>query len=250
MSWESAFSKSAGALVGLVLLTSCGGAGSAPGPIVAGQSSRLQSRDFKTTPKQLSFNGLPQQKAAVSIVGGTAPYSIKQSNSEIANISTATQSGSTWGFTVTPVAGGKTTVTVMDAKGREATVSVEEVTCEPPTPAFFQMFPKSGSKRISANVGQAYMASPAKGGYNDLIPDFFVRFVASNGSYLSGGNLKLTRAPPPKDSERPPYRDYTTHSHASLPNAKNATTYKVQVADANIQCLPPFFTGGFSTSAR
>lgn len=231
------------AVVGLMLaLAACGG-GQAPATAVVGASSLVaQSSSLSTRPKSVTFaSGSP---VTVTIVGGTAPYAIVQSNPEIADVSAATQSGSTWTFTVGAVAGGRTQVTVTDARGATAGVPVSEMMCLPPIPAVAQFYPPSGARGVSTGVGGIFVQTAASSALRDLMPNFYARLLGSDGSVAIGGRFESAVPPPLAGADASRRHAYW---RASLPKLDPHVTYRVQFASAALRCLPPAFTGDFTT---
>ena len=234
MRWQAFFSA-------MLVLVGCGGAPPSKHVRFVASSPVAASLDLSTRPRRVTFDsGSP---VTVTIVGGTAPFAIAQSNPAVADVSPAMRSGSTWAFTVGVVAGGQTTVTVTDAVGDTAMVPVSEMQCLPPIPAVTQFYPASGTVGVSPEVGVLFVQTFASRSLANLMSNFYARFIGADNSVVVGSHFESTPPPPALGAD---IRKYA-YWRASIPKLEAHVTYRVQFASAVLRCLPPALTGDFTT---
>jgi hypothetical protein len=234
-------------LVGLLLLGGCAGAGAvqSAGSSGAAPMAAMADAGLTTKPKRISFGLSAASKTTVSVVGGTPPYAVSQSDARIADVTAVAKSGGGWAFAITSVASGSTNVTVKDSKGATTVLSITQETCTPPTPEFGQIYPQAGAKDVSTRVGWVFMANPSSDPMLKYIPDFFVRLVGSDGSFVIGDPFKRTKETPPAGSASPP--PASVISRGQFGKLKAGVTYQAYFPTAQSPCLPPQTTGSFTT---
>lgn len=156
-------------------------------------------------------------------------------------------------FTVSPVAGGTTDVTVNDSVGDVGlNVPVTIETCEPPSPNLFLVYPSNAAPAVSPGIPSVWAAILTTDPFASGISGFQTRLVGSDYSVINGGNSVVTSATPPPDSAIPPASaggytytyDYLT---SSLSGLKAGVSYQVQVTLPTYACIPPMMLGSFTT---
>jgi len=246
--------KTMAAIGGLAALLAFGGCAGleafrpAPslGEAQAMAATASSSSVLSTKPRRLSFGTSAAMKTSVSVIGGTPPYTVSQSDARIADVTPAAKTGGDWVFSVTPVASGSTAVTVKDSTGATTVVRVTQETCAPPTPEFGQLYPGAGAANVPARSGFVFVANPSSDPLLKYVPEFFVRLVGSDNSVVIGGAFARTKATPPPGSATPP--PGSVISRAAFGRLKPGITYEVYFPTAQSPCLPPQTSGSFSTS--
>lgn len=234
-------------IASLALLAGCAGSNAVQQP-VAGlplANMRAAAQTIVLKPASLRY-GLSRSRTTIVVVtGGTPPYSTKQSNADVADVSSPHRTGRTWSFDVSPAASGTTIVTVGDASGATTAMSVNQPACVPPTPEFGQLFPRSGATNVAVKVGVVYVSEPSGDPLRPYIHQFYARLVGSDGSVVSGSRFSLTRATPPPASAPPPPSSILVR--AAIPKLRAGITYRLLYPTKRQPCIGPLSTGSFST---
>ncbi len=223
--------------LGVVLATALDACGGGNGAAVgnAGQQA------ISASPSSATYTGNSGQSTSIAVSGGSGGYTVSTDKPSIVALSTV--SGSS--FVVTPVAGGTAAVAVKDSQGDSATVSVNVNVCEPPTPAFGLEYPANQSS-VSGSFGTLWVSVRNGDPVNSVVPQFYPRLIAANGTVVNGGAFTMTSSQPPAGSTLP-VGGYTTYAVSTMPALAPGATYQIQIADANYQCIPPIMIGSVST---
>jgi hypothetical protein len=235
-------------LASLALLAGCAGTNVVQQPFAAGQSAatlRAAAQAIVLKPTSLTFGLSRSRPTLVAITGGTPPYSVRQSNPDIADVSQPRRSARTWAFYVAAAASGTTIVTVRDASGATTALSVNQQPCVPPTPEFGQIYPRSGATNVPRNAGVVYVAEPSSDPLRPYVHQFYARLVGSDGSVADGRNFQMTRAtPPPGSAPEPPS---SVLVRAAIPILRSGVTYRLLYPTKRQPCIGPLSTGSFTT---
>ena len=226
-------------LMAVLALADCGG-----GATVAGGGTTPPAASLSFSPSSVSFSGSSGQRASVSVSGATGSLSFAVADPTIARVTPTAP----YTFTVTPLAGGSTTVKVTDGAGATGTFPVSTYVCVPPSPALDWVYPAYGSSNVPVGTGNIWFAIYLTGNpIESTITDSNVYLIGSDGSTIQGQNLVQNNTTPPAGST-PPAPGYTyTYYTSAISGLKAGLTYKVQLVDAKEQCLPPLVYGSFST---
>ena len=235
------------ALASLALLAGCTGSNAVQQPIAALPLATLHAagQAILLKPATLTYGLSVSHHTNIIITGGTPPYSAKQSNANVADVSNPHRTDRTWSFDISPVASGTTIVTVRDASGAITAMSVNQQACVPPTPQFGQLYPKSGRTHVAPNIGVVYVSEPSGDPMRPYIHQFYARLVGSDGSVLSGGAFEMTRATPPAGGAAPPPNSILVR--AAIPKLRSGVTYRLLYPTKRQPCIGPIATGSFST---
>jgi hypothetical protein len=226
-------------VIGFVVPAGCSTMGSGTGAFAAYGSSfsAADERNLTTSPRSVDFrNGRSQ---IVRIVGGAPPYTIVQSNPAVATLSPSPTANAEWSFVITSIAGGRTVVTVTDSESNSTTVPATQAICLPPVVAVVQVDPKSGATNVPTDLERIVFKTNASVGSGEF-PNDFARLVGADGSVVTGGYFRHVAPPHAAGSKYDYWR-------AALPALESEIAYRVQYADAKLTCLPPAFTGTFTT---
>jgi hypothetical protein len=230
----------------LALLGGCSASEVVQQPLGASSSMlRPAAQTIQLKPSSLKFGVEPSHTRAVAISGGTAPYSLVQSNAEIAAVSNPQRTGKAWGFDVANVASGTTIVTVRDSSGATTALSVNQQACTAPRPQFVQIYPQPGATNVSLNPGFVYVAEPAGDPSRPQAHNFYARLIGSDGSVVSGGDFRATKEAPPAASAPPPPSSILMR--AGVTKLRSGITYRLLYPTTRQPCIAPFSTGSFST---
>jgi hypothetical protein len=232
------------------LLAGCGGSSC---DLCGGPPPPLKS-PIAAQPASVTFpNRQSAQTVTVTLNGGVAPYKAVAMDARYVDVSTPSTVSGVTTFTVSPVAGGTTSIAVSDSAGDVALdVPVTIQTCEPPFPALFMVYPSNSATAVSPGIANLWAALLTTDPFVSGISAFQTRLVGSDYSVIKGGNFALTTATPPPGSTIPPSSgggytytyDYLTSSVSGL---KAGVTYQIQVTLATYTCVPPLMLGTFST---
>lgn len=235
------------AITSLALLSGCAGSSDVQQPVSALPLATLHgaAATIALKPSSLNFGLSSSRKKTIVITGGAPPYAAKQSNANVADVSTPRRTGRTWTFDVTPAASGTTIVTVRDVSGAVTALSVNQQVCVPPTPEFGQLYPRSGATHVAPNVGVVYVAEASGDPMRPYIHQFYARLVGSDGSVISGSPFAATRATPPPGSATPP--PSSIFVRAAIPKLRAGITYRLLYPTKRLPCIGPLSTGSFST---
>jgi hypothetical protein len=234
-------------IASLALLSGCGVQRAVQPPLsaLALASVRSASETIVLTPAKLDFALSAARTKQIAITGGTPPYSIKQSNANIADVSQPQRTDRIWSFNVSPAASGTTIVTVRDAGGATTAMSVNQQACGPPTPEFGQLYPRSGAIHVATNVGVVYVSEPSGDPMRPYIHQFYARLVGSDESVVSGGPYTMTRATPPPGSAPPP--PSSIFVRATIPRLRAGITYRLLYPTERRPCIGPLTASSFTT---
>lgn len=230
----------------LALLAGCDGRNAAqPISALPPATLRSSSQTIVLTPAKLNFGLSVARTKRVAISRGSPPYSLVQSNAEIAGVTQPQRTGRSWWFDVTPVASGTTIVTVRDASGAVTALPVNQQTCVPPTPEFGQLYPRSGATNVATNIGVVYVSEPSGDPMRPYIHQYYARLVGSDGSVVIGSAYRATTVPPPPGSATPP--PSSIFVRATIPRLRSGITYRLLYPTKRSPCIGPLTTGSFST---
>lgn len=235
------------AFASLALLAGCAGSNAVQQPLSALPlaNSRAAAETIVLKPASLGFGLSTARNKLVVVTGGTPPYSTKQSNANIADVSQPHRAGRSWVFTVLPAASGTSIVTVRDAGGATTAMSVNQQACGPPTPEFGQLYPRSGATHVATNVGVVYVSEPSGDPMRPYIHQFYARLVGSDESVVSGGPYTMTRATPPPGSAPPP--PSSIFVRATIPRLRAGITYRLLYPTKRRPCIGPLTASSFTT---
>lgn len=227
-------------VVGLVLAACGGGAASSS---ASSGSTRPPVAALTLAPSNASFSGSNGQQVSVSVTGATGSLTFVVADPTIARV---IPSGAN-SFTVTPIAGGTTTINVTDAVGSTGNFSVSTFVCTPPSPALDWVYPAYGSSNVSASTPNVWFGIYLTGNpVEATISDYYPYLIGNDGSTIQGQNLVQSSSTPPAGAT-PPSPGYTYTYYTSAIGLKTGMNYKVQLVDNREQCLPPHVYGTFST---
>jgi hypothetical protein len=235
------------AFASLVLLAGCAGSNAVQPPLstLPQANSRAANATIVLKPASLNYGLSRARNTPVVITGGTPPYSITQSNANIADVSPPQRTGRTWSFNVSPAASGTTIVTVRDASGATTAMSVNQQACVPPAPEFGQLYPRSGATHVATNIGVVYVSEPSGDPMRAYVHQFYARLVGSDESVVSGGPYTKTRAtPPPGSAPLPPSSILV---RAVIPKLRAGITYRLLYPTKRRPCIGPLTATSFST---
>lgn len=229
------------AVLAATVIAGCGG-GVPPAPgsngLASGSaaaSQQLHARAILAVhPQQIDFAKAATQ--TVHITGGVEPYTVTQTNPEVASLNGPVKTRAGWTFTASAVAGGTTTISVKDSKGTAVFVGATQFICPQPVPALVQANPANGASGVSINVGRTYYTSNRLPDTLRALRTFYVRLLGSNGLTYAGSSLRTFA-----------HTGATEDWFSTVPQLAGSTTYRVQYASLTMHCLPPAFTGNFST---
>jgi hypothetical protein len=240
-------SAASSALALLVLLAGCAGSNVVRQPFAAAPPATLRAaaQTIVLKPASLTLGLWVARNRSVVVTGGNPPYSARQSNADIADVSQPRRKGRTWAFDVFPAAGGTTIVTVRDAAGAATAMSVNQEVCVPPTPQFGQIYPRSGATNVPRNAGVVYVSEPSSDPLRPYVRQFYARLVGSDGSIAVGGNFHMTGAsPPPGSATEPPS---SVLVRAAIPKLRSGITYRLLYPTKRQPCIGALSTGSFTT---
>lgn len=228
-------------LVACVSLAACSG-GSSSGS--SSGATTPHANVLSVTPASVSFSGNSGQQATVSVAGSAGTVNFSVADPTLARV---TSSGSN-AFTITPIAGGATTVTFSDGAGATGTFSLSTFVCTPPSPTLDWVYPAFGSSGVSTSVQNVWFGLyNTSNPINSTIPDYYAYLIGSDGSTIQGQGIVAASGSPPSGAT-PPSPGYTyTYYMSAISGLKAGVTYKMQLVDSKEQCLPPHVYGSFST---
>jgi hypothetical protein len=221
-------------------VSACGGAGNST---VASSSNTA----FAVQPQSLAFNGQAGDQSTVTLSGGAPPYTVKAADARFVNVSPIVMNAGIATFTVTPVAGGTTTIAAKDSNSASAMISVSTQVCTPPAPETFLTYPATGASGISASLSQVWVADPNNDPGLSNLGAFAIRLVGSDGSNMQGADFTTTQSQPPPGSATPPSGPTYTYATSSVSVLKAGLTYQAQLTNSVYPCMPPAGLGTFST---
>ena len=228
----------------------CGGTGR--GSLCGGGACGPPVAQLAVQPSSIAFpNQQGKQSVTVSVTGGVSPYTATASDARYIDVSMLSYASGP-SFTVTPVAGGNTSITVRDGIGHFTSVPVTIDICVPPAPALWLVYPSPKATGVPASITAVWGAILTTDPGLPNVGMAASRLIANDGSVVHGGNFAITSATPPPGSTIPPSNsggytytyDYATSAVSGL---KSGVTYKVQMTVSGYSCLPPVMMGQFST---
>jgi hypothetical protein len=233
------------ALASLALLAGCAGSNAVQQPFSAPFATSHAAAKIVLKPTTLNYGLSRSRSTRVVVTGGTPPYTLKQSNANVADVSTPRRIGRTWSFDVSPAASGTTIVTVGDTSGAVTAMSVNQQPCVPPSPEFGPLYPRSGATNVAFNIGVVYVSEQSGDPLRPYIHQFYARLVGSDQSVVSGGPYTLTRATPPPGSGTLPPSSIVVR--AVIPKLRRGITYRLLYPTKRQPCIGALSTGLFST---
>jgi len=229
------------ALVTSAAVAGCGGSS----PSAAGRMGLVAA------PASISPGNAEPAQILVTGVHGTVTVSI--ADRTLADISPAIASGSAVSFTVTPVGGGTTTITVSDSSGNSIAIPASFGECLPPVPVVSLLAenvvlatpsPAPGAGTQPVRYSTIFVASPTAAA--SFVPSFSLRLIGSDGSTFEGAPLGPASGAPAATGATPaPAPSGDAEFFSAAPPLTAGTAYRVQLLGEH--CLPPDVIGSFST---
>jgi hypothetical protein len=228
--------------LGISIAGCSGGGGSNPGE---GQHGLV------ATPPQLSAQSSYPAQILVTGIHGLPKVTL--ADPTFADIGTPLVNGSSASFTVSPVAGGNTSITVTDGSGDSVIIPVSIALCEPPVPALALLAenvalpmpsPSPGSGTLPIRLSTIFVTTLAN--TQPFVTDFSLRLIGSDGSIYEGPPLApASQAPAATGATPAPAPSGDTEYFDPAPVLQAHTAYRVQLLGEH--CLPPDVFGSFST---
>jgi len=237
--------RSAASIISVLAFAGCAGDNATRGSLAAPEPALAVRTTISLSPPKLSFGLGFSRKSEVTVTGGTPPYSVKQSNDDVADVTSPQKDGTRWTFFIAPVAAGDSKVTVADSSGAHSSISVSQETCAPPTPEFGEIYPQAGAKGVPATVGVVYMAEPSSDQLRPYVHEFYARLIGSDGSVINGSHFAVTKVAPPAGAATLPAG--SVYVRAQVPRLRGNMEYRVSFPTSKQPCIPSQSTGSFAT---
>jgi hypothetical protein len=246
------------ALFSLALLAGCAGSASEQQRAAALPVANLHAtaRTIELKPSRLDFGAKPAgELTQVVITGGSGPYSLTQSNADIANVTQPELEAGTWSFDVYPVAGGTTIITVRDKAGATTSMSVKQDACRQRFHIdFHPIYPRPDATHVPLRTRYVYVSTMDFKPYRKLVHYFNARLVGSDASIVSGDDLRIVpkgKTSPPGSASLPPDEYLAAAAipgpDARRPGLQTGITYRLFFWMGSERCDLPRVVGSFST---